>query len=133
MQVREAMSTTVLQIGPGHTLRDASRSMISRRVGAAVVHDTDGSGIGIITERDVLESIGAGQDVDSERVSDHLTSELVFAAPSWTLDQAADAMTKGGFRHLVVLDDGEVAGIVSVRDIVRCWHGERTAADELVG
>jgi CBS domain-containing protein len=133
MQVREAMSTTVLQIGPGHTLRDASRSMISRRVGAAVVHDPDGSGIGIITERDVLESIGAGQDVDSEPVSDHLTSELVFAAPSWTLDQAADAMTKGGFRHLIVLDDGEVAGIVSVRDIVRCWHNERTAADELVG
>ena len=133
MQVREAMSTTVLQIGPGHTLRDASRSMISRRVGAAVVHDPDGSGIGIITERDVLEALGAGQDVDSERVSDHLTSELVFAAPSWTLDQAADAMTKGGFRHLIVLDDGEVAGIVSVRDIVRCWHNERTAADELVG
>ncbi len=133
MQVREAMSTTGLQIGPGHTLRDASRSMISRRVGAAVVHDPDGSGIGIITERDVLEALGAGQDVDSERVSDHLTSELVFAAPSWTLDQAADAMTKGGFRHLIVLDAGEVAGIVAVRDIGRCWHNERTAADELVG
>ena len=127
MQVREAMSTTVLQIGPGHTLRDASRSMTSRRVGAAVVHD------GIITERDVLEALGAGQDPDSERVSDHLTSELVFAAPSWTLDQAADAMTKGGFRHLVVLEDGEVAGIVSVRDIVRCWSQERSATDELVG
>ena len=133
MQVREAMSTTVLQIGPGHTLREASRSMISRRVGAAVVHDPDGSGIGIITERDVLESLGTGQDPDGERVADHLTSELVFAAPSWTLDQAADAMTKGGFRHLVVLDDGEVAGIVSVRDIVRCWSQERATSDELVG
>jgi CBS domain-containing protein len=133
MQVREAMSTTVLQIGPGHTLRDASRSMTSRRVGAAVVHDPDGSGIGIITERDVLKALGAGQDPDVEQVSDHLTSELVFAAPSWTLDQAADAMTKGGFRHLVVLDEGEVAGIVSVRDIVRCWSQERSASDELVG
>jgi CBS domain-containing protein len=132
MQVREAMSTTVLQIGPGHTLRDASRSMMSRRVGAAVVHDPDGAGIGIITERDVLVALGAGQDPDTERVSDHLTSELVFAAPSWTLDQAAEAMNNGGFRHLVVLDEGDVAGIVSVRDIVRCWSKER-AADELVG
>ncbi|MDQ1626992.1 MAG: hypothetical protein QOI54_736 [Actinomycetota bacterium] len=132
MQVREAMSGTVLMIGPGHTLREASRQMAARRVGAAVVHDPDGEGIGIITERDVLEALGAGQDPDTELVHDHLTAELVFAAPSWTLDQAADAMTRGGFRHLIVLDGGEVAGIVSVRDIVRCWSQER-AADELVG
>jgi CBS domain-containing protein len=132
MQVREAMSTTVLTIGPGHTLREASRHMSSRRVGAAVVHDPDGEGIGILTERDVLESLGAGQDPDSERVSNHLTAELVFAAPSWTLDQAAEAMTRGKFRHLIVLDSGEVVGIVSVRDIVRCWSQER-ATNELVG
>ncbi|MGZ4590832.1 MAG: CBS domain-containing protein [Actinomycetes bacterium] len=132
MQVREAMSTTVLTIGPGHTLREASRQMAIRHVGAAVVHDPDGEGIGILTERDVLQAIGAGQDPDGERVSDHLTGELVFAAPSWTLDQAAEAMTRGGFRHLVVLDEGEVAGIVSVRDIVRCWSKERST-NELVG
>lgn len=132
MQVREAMSTTVLTIGPGHTLREASRQMSLRRVGAAVVHDPGGEGVGILTERDVLEALGAGQDVDTELVRDHLTAELVFAAPSWTLDQAAEAMTRGGFRHLVVLDGGDVAGIVSVRDIVRCWSKERTT-DELVG
>lgn len=132
MQVREAMSAMVLTIGPDHTLREASRQMAGRHVGAAVVHDPDGEGIGILTERDVLHSIGAGQDPDTERVRDHLTAELVFAAPSWTLDQAAEAMTHGGFRHLVVLDDGEVAGIVSVRDIVRCWTQQRTT-DELVG
>jgi CBS domain-containing protein len=132
MQVRDAMSTTVLTIGPGHTLREASRQMSSRRVGAAVVHNPDSEGIGILTERDVLEAIGAGQDPDTEHVSDHLTSDLVFAAPGWTLEQAADAMTKGSFRHLIVLDGGEVAGIVSVRDIVRCWSRQRSA-DELVG
>lgn len=132
MQVREAMSTTVLTIGPGHTLREASRQMSTRRVGAAVVHDPDSHGIGILTERDVLKAIGAGKDPDGERVSDHLTGELVFAAPSWTLDKAADAMSQGGFRHLVVLDNGEVAGIVSVRDIVRCWSQLR-AADQAVG
>ena len=86
-----------------------------------MVHDPDGEGVAILTERDVLPSVGMGQDPDEEQVRDHLTCELVFAAPSWTLEQAADAMVHGGFRHLVVLDGGEVAGIVSVRDIVRCW------------
>lgn len=132
MQVREGMSTEVLIIGPDHTLRAASRAMAARRVGAAVVHDTDGEGIGILTERDVLDAVGAGQDPDAERVRDHLTADLVFAAPTWTLEQAAGAMVRGGFRHLIVLDQGEVAGILSVRDIVRCWAGQRTG-DELVG
>ncbi len=86
----------------------------------------------ILTERDVLASIGMGQDPDAEHVRDHLTGDLVYAAPTWTLEQAADAMVRGGFRHLVVLDQGEVAGILSVRDIVRCWSGERRH-DELVG
>jgi CBS domain-containing protein len=132
MQVRDGMSTEVLTIGPDHSLRDASRAMAKRRVGAAVVHDPDGEGAGIITERDVLTSIGRGEDPDTERVSDHLTTDLVYAAPSWTLEQAAEAMMRGGFRHLIVLDGGDVAGILSVRDIVRCWARDR-AGNELVG
>jgi len=132
MQVRDGMSTEVLTVGPDHTLRAASRSMAARHVGAAVVHDPDGEGAGILTERDVLRSVAAGEDPDAEHVRDHLTGDLVYAAPSWTLEQAAAAMMKGGFRHLVVLDGGEVAGILSVRDIVRCWARER-AEDELVG
>lgn len=132
MQVRDGMSTTVLTIGPDHTLREASLAMAARHVGAAVVHDPDGAGVGILTERDVLASVGSGQDVDTEHVRDHLTGDLVYAAPSWSLEQAAEAMVRGGFRHLIVLDQGEVAGILSVRDIVRCWAAERTGG-ELVG
>lgn len=133
MQVRDGMSTEVLTVGPDHSLRAASRAMAARRVGAAVVHDPDGEGVGIITERDVLTSVGAGQDPDAEHVRDHVTTDLVYAAPSWTLEQAADAMLRGGFRHLVVLDAGEVAGILSVRDIVRCWNGSRSRDAELAG
>lgn len=133
MQVRDGMSTEVLRVGPDHTLRAASRSMAARRVGAAVVDDMDGEGVGILTERDVLTSVGSGQDPDVEKVRDHVTTDLVYAAPSWTLEQAAAAMVSGGFRHLVVLDGGEVAGILSVRDIARCWAAERSADDELVG
>jgi CBS domain-containing protein len=121
MQVRDGMSPTVLAVGPGHTLRDAARLMAERSVGAAVVVDPDGHGPGILTERDILLSAGAGQDLDSERVADHLTGDVVYAAPDWSLEEAAVAMVRGGFRHLIVLDGGEIAGILSVRDIVRCW------------
>jgi CBS domain-containing protein len=121
MHVRDGMSKVVLTVGPGHTLRDAARLMAARRVGAAVVIDPDSPGPGIITERDLLESLGRGQNADDERVADHLTSDIVFAAPDWSLEEAAVAMVRGGFRHLVVTDGGEVAGLLSMRDIVRCW------------
>jgi CBS domain-containing protein len=121
MQVREGMSQVVLTVGPSHTLRAAARLMSERRVGAAVVMDPEGAGPGIITERDILISIGDGLDPDIESVSEHLTREVVFAAPDWSLEEAAAAMMRGGFRHLIVLHGGETVGILSVRDVVRCW------------
>jgi CBS domain-containing protein len=121
MQVHDGMTDMALTVTPGHTLREASRLMADRHVGAAVVMDPDGNGPGIITERDILVSVGAGQDPDSESVADHLTSDVVFAAPDWSLEEAAAAMVRGGFRHLIVLERGETIGILSVRDVVRCW------------
>jgi len=121
MLVHQAMSRTVLTIGPAHTLRQAAALMSARRVGAAVVLDPDAGGIGILTERDILNSVGLGQNPDSEHAHAHTTTDVVFATPSMPLEEAARAMTRGGFRHLVVLEGGEPAGIVSVRDIVRCW------------
>jgi CBS domain-containing protein len=123
--VASAMSTEVLSVGPGHTLRQVAAIMASAKVGSAVVHDTDGSGVGIITERDILRSVAANEDLDAEIAGDHQTSEVVFASPSWSLLEAADAMKRGGFRHLVVLDNGEVAGIISVRDIVKVWAQDK--------
>jgi CBS domain-containing protein len=129
MQVREGMSTVILMVGPGHTLRQASAQMAERNVGAAVVNDPEGMGPGIITERDILLSLGRGQDPDTEVVADHLTSDLVFAAPEWSLEQAAVAMVRGGFRHLVVIEGGETAGILSVRDVVRVWTDDGASCD----
>ncbi|MCM3886606.1 cyclic nucleotide-binding/CBS domain-containing protein [Frankia sp. R82] len=128
MQVSEGMSSLVLMIGPGHTLRQAARLMAARRVGAAVVHDADSQGYGILTERDVLRSVAAGQDPDVELAGDHLTREVVFADPRWSLDEAATAMLRGEFRHLIVTTGGEVAGILSMRDVVRCWSRTRVTA-----
>jgi len=121
MQVRQGMSTVVLSVGPGHTLRGAAKLMAERKVGAAVVIDPEAHGPGILTERDVVESVAAGQDPDTERVADHLTANLVSAAPDWSLEEAASAMIQGGFRHLIVVDSGEVRGLLSMRDVVRCW------------
>jgi CBS domain-containing protein len=129
MQVRDGMSKVVLTVGPGHTLREAARLMADRRVGAAVVLDPDSPGPGILTERDLMDSLGNGQDPDSERVADHLTSDIVFAAPDWSLEEAAVAMVRGGFRHLVVTTGGEVSGLLSMRDIVRCWTDDGAICD----
>ena len=129
MQVREGMSSVVLTVGPGHTLRECARQMADRKVGAAVVLDPDGEGPGIITERDILQSVGTGQDLDSEQVCQHLTSDVVYAAPDWSLEKAAGEMVRGGFRHLVVTEGGEMIGVLSMRDIVRCWTSDGAACD----
>jgi CBS domain-containing protein len=94
-----------------------------------VVIDGDQPGPGIITERDLLESLGQGQDPDRELVADHLSANLTFAASDWSLERAAEAMVRGGFRHLVVMEGGETAGILSMRDIVRCWTRDGATCD----
>jgi CBS domain-containing protein len=129
MQVRDGMSSMVLTVGPDHTLRAAAKLMSERKVGAAVVLDADSAGPGILTERDVLDSIGRGQDPDAERVGDHLTSDVVFASPQWSLEEAAVAMVRGSFRHLVVTEGGEIIGVLSVRDVVRCWTDDGAICD----
>jgi CBS domain-containing protein len=123
------MSRVVLSVGPGHTLRDAARLMTQRRVGAAVVNDPDGGGPAIVTERDILASLGTGQDPDVELVGDHLTGEVVYAGPEWSLEEAAATMVRGGFRHLIVVDGGDVAGLISMRDVVRCWTDDGSSCD----
>jgi CBS domain-containing protein len=121
MQVSQGMSNMVLTVGPSHKLREAARQMTERNVGAAVVIDPDSPGPGIITERDILRSIAAGQDPDEELVRDHLTDDLIVAAPDWSLEQAAETMVENGFRHLLIVDGSELRGVLSMRDIVRCW------------
>ena len=129
MQVRDGMSKLVLTVGPGHTLREAARLMADRGVGAAVVIDPDGEGASIVTERDMLNAIGAGQDPDIETVADHLTSDVVYAAPDWPLEHAAAEMVRGRFRHLIVCEGPDVVGVLSVRDIVRCWTDDGASCE----
>ncbi len=122
MKVRDAMTEHVLTITPGRTLREAASFMVKHNVGAAVIMDPEQPGPGIVTERDLVRSLGSGEDPDSELVRDHLTSRATFADADWGLEEAADAMARGGFRHLVVVHEGDVTGILSMRDIIHVWR-----------
>jgi CBS domain-containing protein len=122
VRVRDAMTQDVLTFEPSRTLRDAARFMTDHTVGAVVIMDPEQPGPGIVTERDVVRSLGNGEDPDTELVADHLTANAAFADADWDLAEAADAMARGGFRHLVVVVGGELRGIISMRDIMRVWR-----------
>jgi CBS domain-containing protein len=128
MTVREAMNPVGVTVGTGHTMREAARRMSEGATGAAVVIDNDLPAPGIVTERDILHCVGAGGDLDTERVGDHLTANVVYASADWPLERAAEQMTAGGFRHVIVLEGSELVGILSMRDIVSSWVREAAAA-----
>jgi CBS domain-containing protein len=122
MRVRDVMTEHVLTMTPGRSLRDAARFMSEHNVGAVVIMDPEEPGPGIVTERDLVRSLGAGEDPDGELVKDHLTAPATFADSDWDLEEAADAMARGGFRHLVVVENGDVEGIISMRDLIQVWR-----------
>jgi len=108
-------------VGPSHTLREAATMMVEKGTGAALVSDADAPTPGIVTERDLLVSVGRGEDPDKELVAAHMAERVITAAPDWSLEHAASEMSRRGVRHLVVFADGEAVGVLSMRDIVRCW------------
>jgi len=118
------MSEVVLTVGPTHTLREAAAMMAEKGTGAALVSDDETPVPGIVTERDILLSVGHGEDPDSERVAEHMSDSVIVAAPDWSLEHAAAEMSRRGIRHLVVYDGPELVGVLSMRDIVRVWTSE---------
>jgi CBS domain-containing protein len=126
--VRDAMNPVGVTVGSGHTMREAARRMSDGRTGAAVVLDPELPAPGIVTEREHLRCVAAGSDLDTETVGEHLTANVVYADADWPLERAAEQMTNGGFRHVLVMDAGELVGILSMRDIVGSWVRSGAAA-----
>lgn len=121
MQVKDGMSAVSLTVGLSHTLREAARMMVEKGTGAALVVDADLPTPSIVTERDLLISVARGQSPDEELVAEHMSEGVIAAAPDWSLERAAAEMSRRGVRHLVVFEDAEPVGVLSMRDIVRVW------------
>src|SRR5688500_429188 len=118
MEIGALASSSVLTLGPQHTIREAARAMSQRNVGSAVVVTEDGRPA-ILTERDILRATASGDDLDRVTVDRYMTPDPITASPSWDVLAAAEQMRTGGFRHLIVLDDaGSIGGILSIRDLI---------------
>ena len=114
--VGEIMARDVLSVEPSTTIVDAATRMHERKVGAVVVLD-GGRLVGILTERDILRAVATGQ-IDG-RVAEAMTPAPDTIELDETSGQAAALMIHGGFRHLPVVEENKVVGIVSIRDLVR--------------
>lgn len=130
MEIQVGMSEVVLRIGPGLTLREAASRMSERGIGAAIVEDEEWPVPRILTERDLLNAVGAGLDPDSELVRDHMSEKVITASPEWSMERAATEMSKQGIRHLVVCSGGELVGVLSMRDIMRAWTADGATSGE---
>ena len=118
--LRDFMSSgEVLTIEPTATLGDAARRMRSRNVGAAVVVDAAGAVSGIFTERDLLRAVADERDPAKEVVQSYMTVDPVTLPPDHSPSEAAQLMSKGKFRHIPVVEDGRLLGVVSIRDLVQ--------------
>lgn len=129
MQVKDGMSEVTLTVGPSHTLREAAAMMVEKGTGAALVMDGEMPTPSVVTERDLLISVARGQDPDAERVADHMSEGVLSAAPDWSLERAAAEMSRRNVRHLVVFEGGEAIGVLSMRDIVRCWTSDGATSE----
>lgn len=123
MRVDRWMSRNVLSVGPEESLAHAAQVMVERRVGSACVVDA-GRLVGILTERDVMRAVARGLIPWSTRVSEIMTHDPATASPATTPGQALSRMLNGGFRHLPVVQDGALVGIVSLRDLARSRERE---------
>jgi len=122
--VAEHMTRSLLTVSADATLGEASSAMAERGVGAVVVLDGD-SIAAILTERDVMKAVAAGQD-GTAPVTDWMTRHPDTIEPDDTTDHAASLMIHGGFRHLPVVEDGKVVGIVSIRDLTKVALDDRS-------
>ena len=115
--VASHMSRDLLTVAPEEHLGAAAKRMVDRGVGAVLVMEGERL-VGILTERDLMKAVAGGFDADA-RVRDWMTRHPETIEASDATEHAASLMIHGGFRHLPVLEGDKVAGIVSIRDLMR--------------
>ena len=126
----------VVTIDAGQTIHKAIKRLNEHRIGALIATGQDGEIVGIITERDVLQVCGQSCDQLSEPkslsdsacptlIEDAMTKELVIGVPSDDLNYAMGIMTKNRIRHLPIMEDGSLVGIISIGDLVNAHFEEK--------
>lgn len=115
--VGSLLSPAVATVEPTATLREAAQEMAADRLGLLVVTNANGM-IGVISERDVVAALADGADLDVERVRDHASDRVVTVDADLSVAEAARLMADAEIRHLAVMRDDDVAGVVSVRDLL---------------
>jgi CBS domain-containing protein len=111
------MRADYISVEPTDTLGEVAERMVGARTGSAIVKDY-GRMIGILTERDMLKAMAGRVHTSEARVREWMTADPITASPDTPADQAAQTMIENGFRHLPVVEDGQVVGVVSLRRIV---------------
>jgi CBS domain-containing protein len=116
LTVRDVMATRVVTTSPDNPVADAAAAMVRHKVGSALIMQSRILA-GILTERDVLRAAASGSDLMHSPVSAWMTKDPEQASPDTTIEDALQIMLLHGFRHLPVLEDREVRGVVSLRDL----------------
>jgi CBS domain-containing protein len=114
--VGDVMTRSLLAVEPAATVGEAATLMGERRAGSALVMEGDRL-LGIFTERDIVRALGQHFDAAGHAVSEWMTQDPVTVPPETPVRQALEQMIQGGFRHLPVVEDDAVVGVVSMRDL----------------
>ena len=118
MILRSLISGSATVIGPEATLGDAAEALGGYDLGGLAVV-SDRNLVGIVTERDLVRALGAGADPESEHVADWMADAPDTFSPNVDVTEAAAWLLEVGYRHMPVMEDGELLGIVNIRDILR--------------
>ena len=127
MQISTILATkgsTVVTITPDHTIRDAVKLLTEKRIGAVVVVDATGRPIGIVSERDIVNAVARNEALFGEPVQTIMTADVIIARPGDDLKAVSQTMTVNRFRHLPVMEQGELVGIISIGDVVKAQLAE---------
>ncbi|MDE2579311.1 MAG: CBS domain-containing protein [Hyphomicrobiales bacterium] len=110
----------IITASPHQTIRDVADTLAKHRIGAVVVCDADGAVLGILSERDIVRAVSAGGGAAlSDPVTQHMTKKVVTTGEQASVEETMETMTQGRFRHIPVLRDGKLIGVISIGDVVK--------------
>jgi CBS domain-containing protein len=110
----------VITVDPGQSLQQAAQLLAEHRIGAVVVAGAGNTIAGILSERDIVRAVAqGGETAMKDRIADHMTRRVVTCVAASPIQQVMEMMTAGRFRHVPVLLDGRLDGMISIGDVVK--------------